>query len=130
VAGTVRFVPRFITDPEIPAYFRRADVVVLPYRDVEHSGVLYTALAFAKPMLLTAVGGFPELAAEHDAARIVAPEDPAALTAALQELLADEGARERLSDAARRAAAGPYSWDAVGARTLGLYKELLGAQPR
>ena len=44
--GTVRFVERFITDPEIPAYFRRADVVVLPYREIEQSGVLYTALAF------------------------------------------------------------------------------------
>jgi glycosyltransferase involved in cell wall biosynthesis len=128
-AGTVRFVPRFITDPEIPAYFRRADLVVLPYRDVEHSGVLYTALAFAKPMLLTAVGGFPELA-EHDAARIVAPEDPAALAAALEELLGDERARARLSEAARRAAEGPYAWDAIGARTLGLYEELLRTQPR
>ena len=68
--------PRFITDPEIPAFFRRADLVVLPYRDVEHSGVLYTALAFGKPMVLSAVGGFPELAAEHGAARIVPPERP------------------------------------------------------
>ena len=43
----MRFVDRFVTDPEIPAYFRRADVVVLPYRRIDQSGVL-TALAFAK----------------------------------------------------------------------------------
>ena len=41
--GRVRFVTRFVEDAEIPAIFRRADVVVLPYRDAEHSGVLYTA---------------------------------------------------------------------------------------
>src|SRR5215210_8230086 len=44
--GTVRFVDRFVTDPEIPAFMRRADLVVLPYRNIEQSGVLYTALAF------------------------------------------------------------------------------------
>ena len=62
--GRVRFLTRFVEDAEIPAIFRRADVVVLPYRDAEHSGVLYTGLAFGKPMVLSAVGGFPEVA-EH-----------------------------------------------------------------
>ena len=60
-AGRVRLLPRFITDPEIPALFRRADVVVLPYREIEQSGVLYTALAFGKPIVLSAVGGFTEV---------------------------------------------------------------------
>ncbi len=55
----VRFVPRFIGDDELPAYFRRADLVVLPYREIDQSGVLFTALAFGKPLLLSDVGGFP-----------------------------------------------------------------------
>jgi glycosyltransferase involved in cell wall biosynthesis len=126
-AGTVRFVSRFITDPEIPAYFRRADVVVLPYREIEQSGVLYTALAFAKPLILSAVGGFSELAEEHEAARLVPPGDPAALSEALTELLASRDQRERLAAAARAAATGPYSWDAVAGRTLSLYRDLLSA---
>jgi glycosyltransferase involved in cell wall biosynthesis len=121
--GRVRFVTRFIDDTEIPAIFRRADVVVLPYRDAEHSGVLYTGLAFGKPLVLSAVGGFPEVAATG-AARLVPPEDPAALAAALAELTTDPAARERLADAAREAAAGPYSWDAVAAQTIALYEEL------
>ena len=66
----VRFVPRFIGDDELPAYFRRADLVVLPYREIDQSGVLFTALAFGKPLLLSDVGGFPEIAATG-AARIV-----------------------------------------------------------
>jgi len=123
--GTVRFVPRFVTDPEIPAYFRRADLVVAPYRDGEHSGVIYTALAFGMPMLLSAVGGFPELADEHGAARIVAPDDALALGAAMSELIADEPARAELAEAARRAAEGPFSWDRVASQTLELYEELL-----
>jgi glycosyltransferase involved in cell wall biosynthesis len=118
--GTVRFVPRFVSDQELPAYFRRADLVVLPHRDAEQSGVLYAAIAFGKAIVLSDVGGFAEVAA-HGAGRLVAPGDPAALAGALNELLADARARELLGLAARDAAAGPYSWDTVAARTLALY---------
>jgi glycosyltransferase involved in cell wall biosynthesis len=121
--GRVRFVTRFVEDAEIPAIFRRADLLALPYRDIEHSGVLYTGLAFGKPMVLSAVGGFPEVAATG-AARLVQPEDPAELAQALAELAGDAHARERLATAAREAAAGPYSWDAVATQTLSLYTEL------
>lgn len=124
VPATVRFVPRFVTDPEIPAYFRRADLVALPYREIDQSGVLYTALAFGKPLLLSAVGGFVEVA-EHGAARLVPPGDADGLAGALRELVADPPQRERLAAAAADAAAGPYSWDHVAERTLALYRELL-----
>jgi glycosyltransferase involved in cell wall biosynthesis len=121
--GRVRFVTRFVEDAEVPAIFRRADLVVLPYRDAEQSGVLYTGLAFGKPLVLSSVGGFPEVAATG-AARLVAPADSGELAQALEELVADPAARERLAVAARAAAAGPYSWDAVAAQTLALYREL------
>jgi glycosyltransferase involved in cell wall biosynthesis len=121
----VRFVSRFVADNELPAYFRRADVVALPYRDAEQSGVLFTALAFGKPIVLTDVGGFGEVAASG-AARVVAPGDAGALAAAIAGLLDDPAERMRLADAAAAAAAGPYSWDAVAARTLALYRELAG----
>ena len=122
--GRVRFIDRFVTDPEIPAFMRRADLVVLPYRNIEQSGVLYTALAFGRPLVLSAVGGFPEIAAQG-AARTVPPEDPAALAAALRELIADPAERRRLASGALTAAEGRYSWDAIGQRTAALYERLL-----
>ena len=103
VPGTVRFVPRFVTDTEIPAYFERADVVALPYREIDQSGVLYTALAFGKPLVLSDVGGFSDVGA-HGAARLVPPGDAPALAGALAELIAAPETRERLSAAATRAA--------------------------
>ena len=84
----VRFEPRFIDDRELPAYFERASLVVLPYLQADQSGVLFTALAFGKPLLLSDVGGFPEMAATG-AARIVPAGDARALGAALRELLAE-----------------------------------------
>jgi glycosyltransferase involved in cell wall biosynthesis len=124
----VRFVPRFVSDPELAACFRRADAVVLPYLETERfdfSGVLATALAFGKPAVVTDVGGFNEVAAAG-AARLVPPGDPAALREALGALIADPAARERLALAARAAAAGPYSWSEAARQTLVLYRELVG----
>jgi glycosyltransferase involved in cell wall biosynthesis len=75
---SVRWIPRFVSDDELAAMFRRADVAVLPYREIDQSGVLFTALAFGVPLLLTRVGGFPEVASTG-AAELVEPGDPEAL---------------------------------------------------
>ena len=122
--GTVRFLPRFITDREIPALMRRADVLALPYREIEQSGVLHAGLAFRKPMVLSDVGGFAEFGREHDAARLVAPGDPEALAAELELLLVDARERERLAEATARAVEGSWGWDSIAARTLDLYGSL------
>jgi glycosyltransferase involved in cell wall biosynthesis len=123
----VRVVPRYVSDAELPAYFRRADLVVLPHRNVDVSGVLFAGLAFGKAMVLSDVGGFRELVEDHGAGRLVPPGDAPALTQAIGELLADPGERERLAARARAAAAGPYSWDSIAQRTLAVYEEVLAA---
>jgi glycosyltransferase involved in cell wall biosynthesis len=122
----VRFVPRFVSDAEAAALFRRADVVVLPYARTERfdqSGVLATALAFGKPSVLTDIGGFGEVAA-MGAAVLVPPDDEATLHDVLGGLLRDPPARQRLATAARAAAEGPYSWVAAARATAALYREL------
>ena len=124
----VRWVTRFVSDPELAACFNRADAVVLPYLETERfdfSGVLATALAFGKPTVISDVGGFAEVA-EAGAARLVPPGDPGALEQALRTLLSDGAERERLADGARAAAAGPYSWAGAAERTLAVYRELVG----
>jgi glycosyltransferase involved in cell wall biosynthesis len=124
----VRFIPRFVSDAELPAFFRRADVVVLPYARTERldwSGVLATALAFGRPTVVSDVGGFSELASEG-AVRLVAPGDSAALGAALVGLLSDPQEREGLAWGALTAARGTYSWEAAARETLALYRDLVG----
>jgi glycosyltransferase involved in cell wall biosynthesis len=127
----VRFVPRFVSDAELPAYFRRADLVVLPYTSTDRfdqSGVLATALAFGRPTVLSDVGGFSEIAATG-AAILVPPGDATALRDALAQVLGDAAQREHLSAAALGAAAADYSWAAAGRRTLALYEMVCGTIP-
>jgi glycosyltransferase involved in cell wall biosynthesis len=122
----VRFIPRFIQDFELPAYFRRADIVVLPYAGTERfdfSGVMATALAFGRTTVASAVGGFSELA-DAGGAELVPPGDPSALRDALAGLLGDRDRRERLAAAARAAADGPYSWREAAQRTVEVYRRV------
>lgn len=122
-AGGVRWVERFITDPGAAALLDRADLVVLPYREIEQSGVLFSAMGMGKPMVLSAVGGFPEVAAEG-AATLVPPGDPTALATTLTRLLADPADRARLAAGARAAREGRYAWSAVAAEHEALYRRL------
>jgi glycosyltransferase involved in cell wall biosynthesis len=112
--------------PELAGVLRRADIVVLPYREIDQSGVLYAALGLGRPLLLSGVGGFPEVAATG-AAELVAPNDPDALGAALQGLVDDPARRESLAAAATRAAQTTYSWDEAARRHRALYGMLTGA---
>jgi glycosyltransferase involved in cell wall biosynthesis len=120
----VRFVPRYVSDRELPAYLRRADLLALPHRGVDVSGVLFAGLAFGKAMALSDVGGFSELSREHDIGRLVPVGDAAAWATAIGEMLVRPGERAALETAAANAAAGPFSWDAVAALTLALYEQV------
>jgi glycosyltransferase involved in cell wall biosynthesis len=127
--ANVSFDPHFVGDQELPAYFERADLVVLPYLQADQSGVLFTALAFGKPLLLSDVGGFPEIESTG-AARIVKAGDPRALGKALRELLTDRAALTEMCVRARAAANGRYSWKAIAASHVELYESLLGGGER
>ncbi|HEY1687355.1 MAG TPA: glycosyltransferase family 4 protein [Solirubrobacteraceae bacterium] len=120
----VTVVPRFVDDDELPIYFQRAKLVVLPYREIDQSGVLFTALAFGRPLLLSDVGGFPEIAATG-AARTFPAGDAGALRTALAELLDDEQALTRMGAAAAAAAQGLYAWKTIAKAHLDLYRSLL-----
>jgi glycosyltransferase involved in cell wall biosynthesis len=120
----VRFLPRFVYGPEILGVMRRASLIVLPYREIDQSGVAFTALGAGVPMLLSDVGGFPEIAATG-AARTVPSGDPDALADALGELLRDPDGLAAMTDRSREAVAREYAWEQIAARTLALYESLL-----
>lgn len=52
---------KFIPDEEVKNYFCASDLVVQPYKSATQSGISQIAYHFNKPMIVTNVGGLPEL---------------------------------------------------------------------
>ncbi len=118
---------RFLSTAEFAGALERSDCVVLPYRRIDLSGVLFAALALGRPIVASDEGGFREVLGDSGAGLLVPAGDPGALADALVRVLADAGLRERLGEAGRRAAAEVYSWSAAAERTEELYRSLVAA---
>ncbi len=125
--ANVRFQSRFLSEAELSALLSRADLMVLPYREIDQSGVAFAALGAGLPLLLSDAGGFPELTFTG-AARTVPSGDAPALAGALRELLGSPRELERMALRAREAAAGEYSFKRIAERTLELYRSLLDGE--
>jgi glycosyltransferase involved in cell wall biosynthesis len=126
VGGRITWDPRFVPESEVAGVMARARVVALPYRWIEGSGVLATALARGVPPVATAVGTFPELCSEYDLGTPVPPDDPAALADALVTALGDPAARARAIAGMARARA-ELTWERTARMTLELYERALAA---
>jgi glycosyltransferase involved in cell wall biosynthesis len=124
VAGRITWDLRFVPDAEVPAVLARARVIALPYRWIEGSGVLATALARGVPPVVTSVGTFPALCAEYDLGDAVPPGDPAALAAALVRSLTDTALRARALEGMQRARS-ELTWERTAHSTLELYEQAL-----
>src|SRR5207342_2168797 len=111
LADRVEWQLRFVGADEIAPLMERSTLCVLPYRKIDSSGVLATALGHGRPAVVTDVGGLPDAIRDFGAGRVVPPDDPAALADACVELLADPAALERAyggTELARQA----LTWDA------------------
>jgi glycosyltransferase involved in cell wall biosynthesis len=83
LAGIVHFVDRYVDNEEVETFFVASDLVVLPYVSATQSGIVQIALAFDRPVVVTAVGGLPEVVTPGKTGFIVPPADPEALASAV-----------------------------------------------
>lgn len=75
---------RFIPDDEVVNYFCAADMVVQPYKHATQSGVTQVCYHFNKPMLVTNVGGLPEIVPDNKVGFVVEPDEQAVADAILK----------------------------------------------
>ncbi len=78
----------FIPDSEVRNYFCAADMVVQPYKHATQSGVTQICYHFNRPMLVTNVGGLPEIVPHGQVGYVVEP-DPHAIADALDDFYAN-----------------------------------------
>jgi len=74
----------FIADEEVKYYFGACDLVAQPYKTATQSGVTQIGYHFEKPMLVTNVGGLPEIVPHNKIGYVVAPESNAIADALMQ----------------------------------------------
>jgi len=109
IGARVRVVDRYVEDDEVGTYFRAADVVVLPYVTATQSAVVQTAYSFERPVIVTRVGGLPDVVEDDVTGYLVPPQAAAELARAITRFF-DENAGPRMSEAIR-ARAGRYGWN-------------------
>jgi glycosyltransferase involved in cell wall biosynthesis len=118
----------YIPDEETEVFFKAADVLVLPYKYIYQSGVLFLGYSFGLPVLAADVGSLREEIVEGKTGYVFKPEDPADLARAIEtyfrsDLYANLAARR---GEIREYAFARYSWSIVGERTRDIYAALLG----
>jgi len=118
VPGALGFVPH----DELQRLYARAAVVACPSRREGFGVACLEAMAHARPVVATDVGGLRDLVVDGETGLVVPPRDPAALRAALERLLGDEELRRRLGKAGRERARERFSWEAVTDATLAAYR--------
>jgi glycosyltransferase involved in cell wall biosynthesis len=119
---------QFIPDEEMEMYLKGADVLVLPYKEIFQSGVLFLAYSFGLPVVATDVGSFREEIVEGSTGFLCQPGDPAELAKAIETYFSSDlfrnlkVRRQEVKDYANA----NHSWHAVAELTCNAYKKMLG----
>ena len=120
-------VPRHVFD----ALMLGASVVVVPLQtraDRSSGQTTYVnAMARGKAIVITDTPGVRDYIEDGETGRIVPPEDPVALAAAVRQLLENPGERTKMGERARARALGHLSLTHYARRLLGVVDEILGS---
>ena len=98
----------FIPNDLVRAYFCAADLVAQPYKHATQSGVTQVAYHFDKPMLVTRVGGLPEMVKHNEAGYVVAPVS-ADIAASIEDYFKNDRSEEMIN--AVKQEKKRFSWD-------------------
>src|SRR5262249_25946119 len=116
--------------PDLAEALAAIDVFVLPSLMEGHPLAVLEAMATARPIVATAVGGNGEAIEDGVSGLLVPPADPEALAAAILSVLRDPGLAGRLGGAARRSLEQRFSLEATVHANEEVYLSCLAARAR
>lgn len=122
---------RQIPDDVVARYYQKAEIIAMPYIEASQSGILATAYAFQKPVVVTKVGSLPEVVDDGKTGLLIEPNDPVALAEAIIKLASNKELREKMKIAVRHKVEKDLSWEAAAQRLFGMYQAIIeGNFPR
>jgi len=120
----IRFEPEFVPTKKIPWYFVASDLVALPYKAIDHSGIIHLAYSFGRPVIATDVGDFSEIIEQGRTGYIVKKNDGEHFAAGIREAFSDPSRLEEMGRKARKLSETKYSWDTIAETTVRAYASL------
>jgi glycosyltransferase involved in cell wall biosynthesis len=120
VANNIRLIPRYVSFNEMAGFFKRADIIALPYHSGWNSGIVSSAFGFNKPVVATTIGGFKGVIEDGKTGLLVPPKDPDSLAQAIIALVQDDKLRNSLVENAAKASV-KNSWAEIAKTTSEVY---------
>jgi glycosyltransferase involved in cell wall biosynthesis len=117
--------PGNVPNEKMPGLYNLADVVVMPSLMEAISLSALEAMACAKPVVATNVGGLGELFSVPGRGIMVQPMNSEAIEEAVIRILGDPGLGNSLGESGRREVLERYTWNKIADRTLRIYRENL-----
>jgi len=105
--------------------YAAADVFVLPSEYEAFGIVLLEAMASARPVIASRVGGITDIVQDGQTGLLVDEKSPGQLAQTIIRVLQDQEQARKLGERAREYAIREYSWDTIVDRTLQVYQEAL-----
>ena len=116
LGGRVHLFNDFIPAEQVRVFFSAVDLVVQPYKSATQSGISQIAYHFEKPMIVTNVGGLPEIVT-HGVSGYVVPPESGAIAAAMRDFFKNKKATEM--EAGVRAEKQRFSWEYLAEQLFG-----------
>ena len=109
IEDCVEVIDGYTPDHEVEKYFAGCDLVVLPYDSATQSGIVQIAYGFEKPVVVTNVGGLPDVVTDGKTGYVVEEKNPQKLAEAIIDFYENDREKEFMEGV--RQEAERFSWD-------------------
>ena len=119
--GTVKVVPRFLSESELSSHIEHAHVLLFPYHRIDASGALLAALDRGRALIVSKLPAFTEALSGDGSALLVEPGSPESLAQAMTRVVESDDLLNALAEGAGNAAKCLPSWEEIGGMTRDVY---------
>lgn len=111
IRGNIKLVEGYVPDQEVEKYFAAADLVVLPYVSATQSGIAQIAYGFDKPVVVTDVGGLPDVVRHKETGYVVPAKSAQEIAQAIEDFYLED--RNMDWEGNIRKLAAEFSWETM-----------------